>query len=259
MGRSKYAHWNKDGMTAGFSDLSKLSPAAQNLKLENYNDGIKQVVEHFLLHFCGNNTFYLRPEMVIKLGAPPTILQSSMSAVRHTFKGYTGTGWKITNAMEAMSAQEIHDVADTALTEFEEVKGPIEIQTVVMRSVGIHLKELIGATAYLESTADPIPYPSDQELEDWIGWNPALMHTLRELQSEAEDANGRMEKMAVILTAVLKKVKGLEEAETLRAEKEMNFRKGLKESKGNEPSKLMAENQHLKELKTNEDKEITEN
>ena len=81
------------------------------------------------------------------------------------------------------------------------------------------------------------------------------MHTLRQLKSEAEDANGRMEKMAVILTAVLKKVKGLEEAETLRAEKEMNFRKGLKESKGNEPSKLMAENQHLKELKTNEDKE----
>ena len=125
--RSKYAHWNKDGLTAGFSDLSQLSPAAQNRKLENYNAGIKQVVEHFLLHFCWNNTFYLRPEMVIKLGAPPTILQSSMSAVGHTFNGYTRTGWKITNAMEALSAQEIHDVAETALTKFEEVKGPIEI------------------------------------------------------------------------------------------------------------------------------------
>ena len=61
-------------MAAGFSNLSQLSPEVQNRKLENYNDGIKQVVEHFLLHFSGNNTFYLRPEMVIKLGAPPTIL-----------------------------------------------------------------------------------------------------------------------------------------------------------------------------------------
>ena len=51
-----------------------------------------------------------------------------------------------------------------------------------MRSVGIHLKELIGAAAYLNSAFDPIPYPSDQELEDWVGWNPALMDILRELK-----------------------------------------------------------------------------
>ena len=120
--------------------------------------------------------------MIIKLGAPPTILQSSMSVVGHTFQGYTGTGWKIPNAMVALSAQEIHDIAEVALTEFESVKGPIEIRTVVMRSVGIHLKELIGAAAYLNNASDPIPYPSEQELEDWVGWNPALMSTLREIK-----------------------------------------------------------------------------
>ena len=108
--------------------------------MENYNTGIKQVVEHFLLQFCRINTFYLRPEMIIKLGAPLTILQSSMSAVGRTFQGYTGTGWKIPKAMVALSAQKIHNIAEVALTEFESGKGPIEIRTVVMRSVGIHLR-----------------------------------------------------------------------------------------------------------------------
>ena len=168
LGKSKFAQWNQDGLISGFSDLSQLSPAAQNRKLENYNTGIKRVVEHFLLQFCGTNTFYLRPEMIIKLGAPLTILQSSMSAVGHTFQGYTSTGWKIPNAMVALSAQEIHDIAEVALTEFESDKGPIEIRTVVMRSVGIHLKELIGAAAYLNNASDPIPYPSERELEDWV-------------------------------------------------------------------------------------------
>ena len=182
-----------------------------------------------------------------------------MSSVGHAFKGYTGTGWKIANAMEAMSAQEIHDVAETALSDFEEVKGPAEIRTAVMKSVGIHLKDMLGATAYLESAANPIPYPSDQELEDWVGWNPALMYTLRELKSEADAAKVRTERMAVILTSVLKKLKGLEAAEALRAEKEMNFRKGFQESKGNEASELIAENQSLKEHKTNEAKEVAEN
>ena len=63
--------------------------------------------------------------------------------------------------MEAMSAQEIHDVAETDLSDFEEVKKPAEIRTAVMKSKSIHLKDMLGATAYLESTADPIPYPSD--------------------------------------------------------------------------------------------------
>ena len=43
------------------------------------------------------------------------------------------------------------------------------------------------------------------------------MYTLRELKSEADNAKVRTERMAVILTSVLKKLKGLEAAEALRA------------------------------------------
>ena len=86
--------------------------------------------------------------------------------------------------MAAMSAQEIHYVAGVALTGFEKVKGPLEVRTAVMKSIGIHPKDLVGAAAYLETASNPIPYPSDQELEDWVGWNPALMVILRELKYE---------------------------------------------------------------------------
>ena len=113
-------------MATGFSNLSHLSPEAQNHKLEAFNAGIKHVVQHFLLHFSGHMTFYLRPEMVIKQGAPTTVLQKYMSSYGHTFKN-SCMGWKVTDAMAAMSAQEIHDVAEVALTSFEEVKGPLEI------------------------------------------------------------------------------------------------------------------------------------
>ena len=89
-------------------------------------------------------------------------------------------GYRVTDAMVAMSAQEIHDVAEVALASFEEVKGPLEIRTAVMKSIGIHPKDLVGAAVYLETASDPIPYPSDQDLKDWVGWNPDIMEILRE-------------------------------------------------------------------------------
>ena len=82
------------------------------------------------------------------------------------------------------------------------------------------------------------------------GWGAVLRYgkTEKEISGgEADTTNNRMEMMAVILTAVLKKVKGLEEAETLWAEKEMNFRKRLKESKGKDLSDLLAEDPNPKE------------
>ena len=103
-----------------------------------------------------------------------------------------------------------------------------------MKSIGIHPKDLVGAAAFLETASDPIPYPSDQDLEDWFGWNPAIMDILRELKFEADDARVRTERMAVALTAVLRKVKNLEDAEALRT-KDLNLQK---ESKGAETTNV---------------------
>ena len=137
----------------------------QNRKLEAYDAEIKHVVQHFLSHFSGHMTFYLRPEMVIKQGVPTTVLQKHLLSLGHVFTNYC-MGYRVNDAMIAMSAQEIHDIAEVALSSFEEVKGPLEIRTAVMKSIGIHPKDLVGAAVYLETACDPIPYPSDQDLED---------------------------------------------------------------------------------------------
>ena len=50
------------------------------------------------------------------------------------------------------------------------------------------------------------------------------MEILRELKFEADETRVRTERMAVIMTTVLKKVKGLEDAEALHL-KESNLRK----------------------------------
>ena len=49
-----------------------------------------------------------------------------------------------------------------------------------------------------------------------------------------------MEKMEVMLTAVLKKLKNLEEAEALRVEKEGNLLKGFKDFKANKDAAKIA-------------------
>ena len=143
-----------------------------------------------------------------------------------------------------MSTQEFHDVAETALSDFEKLKGPEEVRSVVLKSVSIHIKDMLAATAHLEGAVHPIQYPCEQDLEDWVGWNPALMYTLRELDcSQKEDTNDSrvcMEKMEVMLTAVLKKLKNLEEAEALRAEKEGNLLKGFKDFKANKDAAKIA-------------------
>ena len=222
-------------MIFGFSDLSKLSPQAQNDKLAMYNVGINKVVAHFLAHFAGNETFHLRPEVVIQLGAPTTALQSNMSSMEHQPKGYSNTGWRILETMEKLAEQEFHDVAETTLSDFEKLKGPVEIRTAVLKSIGIHMKHMIGATAHLEGAKLSIRHPTEQDLENWVGWNSSLMDTLREIElSQREDATKSettLERMGVILTAILRKLKNLEEAEACRSEKEANLLQGSKDYK----------------------------
>ena len=99
-----------------------------------------------------------------------------------------------------------------------------------MKSIGIHPKDLAGATAYLETAFEPIPYSSDQDLEDWVGWNPAIMDILRELKFEADETRVHTERTAVIMTAMMRKLKGLEDAEALRL-KELNLQKESQRAK----------------------------
>ena len=201
-------------------------------------------IKKIVAHFSGNETFHLRPEVVIQLGAPTTALQAAMGSIGHQLRGYSGTGWRIVKTMARLSDQEFHNVAETALSDFDKLKGPVEARAAVLKSVGIHNKDMLGATAHLEGADLLINYPCEQDLENWVGWNPALMDSLRELDcSQREDANEskiRLEKIDVMLTTILQKLKGLEAADALRTEKENNLLKGFKDYKAAKDAALAA-------------------
>ena len=211
LGKTKWTLINEDGVASGFFDMSHLSPEAQNRRLEAYNTKIRNVVRGFLLQFSGHQTFHRRPEMVVKQGSPTNILQKHLLRHGHHFLHYF-YGYSITGAMAAMSDKEILKVAELAITFYEEVKGPLEIRTMVMKSIGLHPKDFTAAAAYLVTAADPIPYPSDQELEDWTGWNPQILDILNDLHKESLENHMRTEKMAVMMSAILKRLVKLDKA-----------------------------------------------
>ena len=91
---------------------------------------------------------------------------------------------------------------------------------------------------HLKGVFSPLRHPSDQDLEDWLGWNPDLMRSLTELKEEADDNKVCMEKMSTMITMVLKKLKGLEAAEALRTGKVMNTGRESKEDTGKEDKKV---------------------
>ena len=128
---------------------------------------------------------------------------------RHCFDSYM-----ILNAMEAMTTKEPTEIAELALKFYEEIKGPMENRILVLKSIGIHQKDLNAAASYLVTAADPIPCPTLQDLEDWTGVKSqtSAMDILSELQVTSLENQIRTERMAVILTAILKKVIKLDKA-----------------------------------------------
>ena len=104
-----------------------------------------------------------------------------------------------------------------------------------MKSIGLHPKNLAGATVYLETASDPIPYPSTQDLEDWIGWDPDVRESLREMNENSLQSRIVIERMGVEMAALMKMVKSLTEAEALRT-KSANLQQ---ESKGTETDDIV--------------------
>ena len=136
--------------------------------------------------------------------------------------------------MGKLQDQEYQDVAETALSYLDKLKCPVEVRAAVLKSVGIHIKDLIGATSHLGDATIPIRHPSEKDLEDWLGWNPALMETLKELDcSWKEDINEShicLDKIDVMLTQILQKLRGLEISNSLCEEKENQLLKNSKDS-----------------------------
>ena len=68
------------------------------------------------------------------------------------------------------------------------------------------MRDLTAATAYLETAGETIPWPSLEDLNNWAGlnnYNPALMD---DLQIGVNNNQVELEKMAVLMRAVVKKL-----------------------------------------------------
>ena len=76
----------------------------------------------------------------------------------------------------------------------------------VLKALGIHMKDLNSAAAHLVTASDPVPCPTIQDLEDWTGVKSqsAQMELLSDLHGTALESQIRIEKMSVMMTAMLK-------------------------------------------------------
>ena len=175
-------------MFHNFSDLSKLSPQAQAKKLKNYRPAVQDTVANFLAHFVGSETFYQRPEVTVKMGIPPTALQMTMMDCGVQIEGFHGTGWYVPDVLKKLQEQEYHDVAEVAMTNFEQLKGPMKIRAQLLKSYRLHVKDLMGLTAHLTSVPLPIRHPDEEDLENLIGWNSATRYAIKDLE-ESQNNN----------------------------------------------------------------------
>ena len=118
--------------------------------------------------------------------------------------------------MTALSFREVLRIAELAMSNFEEVKGSPELRVSIMKSIGLHPKDVAAATVYLVTAKDPIPCPTTQDLEDWIGWDPDVRDSLRELKEDSLQDRIIIERMGVSIAALMKMVRSLTDAEALR-------------------------------------------
>ena len=92
LGKCKSLKFNEGGVLNNFTDLSNLSTKAQEEKLENYKLVHQNTVAGFLAHFVGSETFHRRPEVTVKQGVNPCVLQEVMSTAACQLRDFTDNG-----------------------------------------------------------------------------------------------------------------------------------------------------------------------
>ena len=126
----------------------------------------------------------------------------------------------IVEVLEKLQEQQYQDVAETALTEFEKLKCPTEINSAVLKACGLHVKDLMGSTAYLANAVTPILLPSEEDLENYVGWNPELMNTMKKMEdSQKEDRveiQQCLDKMDKTLMGIVKKLCTMQVSQEIR-------------------------------------------
>ena len=84
----------------------------------------------------------------------------------------------------------------------------MENRITVLKALGVHLRDLTSAAAHLVTASDPIPLPTILDLGNWAGIssNEAQTELLGDIQACVVTNQINIEKMAVIMRALLKKM-----------------------------------------------------
>ena len=214
LGKCTFLGFNQDGALHGFTDLSKLSISAQEDRLVKYNQVHGKTVTGFINHFAVSGTFHRRPETAVKYGIRCTTLQDAMTNSEIQIEGFQGPSWRILNIMEKLEEQIYHDIGETALADFETLKGPIETRTALLKSCNMHMKDLIGATSYLPNARLPLRRLQVADLECMIGETPEPADNLD------PDLGERIDTIEVALNQILESLHAMQVIGELKSAKE---------------------------------------
>ena len=168
-----------------------LTVQEQEERLVKYKLTHQKTVSGFLDHFVGIGTFHQRPEVTVKQGVRCTALQDAMWNCEIPISGFQGRGWGIVDVMEKLQDQVYHDVAETALADFETLKGPVETKGALLKLCNLHMKDLIGAVSHLANAVAPLVLPCDDNLENMVGWMPEILENMKELDDAGKQATWR--------------------------------------------------------------------
>ena len=211
-----YAHFAEKGVLTDFADLSHLTPAEQNQRLRDYEWNIQGPIRAFLTQFMGHQTMHRTPAIMLRMGAPTTILHEFMSQRSYVpphFMKDCKEHFTIHGAFHAVQDDDPLGLAEVVRLNLKELSGPLEHRTTVLKALGVHMRDLIAATVYLETAGSTITWPSLDDLNNWAGlsnYNPALMDDLQigvsDLQYTTNQNQAELEKLMVLMRAVVKKM-----------------------------------------------------
>ena len=212
LGRAQVnTHFSSKGVLSDFTNLSHLPPAEQNRRLAEYEKDIQRVVRACLAQFVGHQTMHREPAIMLRIGAPSTLLHKFMSQCSYLplpFMVECKDRFTIFNSLHAVQDQDPTTLAETVRLNLEDLSGPLEHRTTVLKALGLHMRDLTAATAYLETAPETIPWPTSSELDRWAGMTNTRIdiELLDDIQSSVTKNQIELEKMAVLMRALLKKM-----------------------------------------------------
>ena len=204
-----HTHFSLKGVLSDFTNLSHLPPAEQNRRLAEYEKDIQRVVRACLAQFVGHQTMHREPAIMLRIGAPSTLLHKFMSQCSYLplpFMVECKERFTILNSLHAVQDQDPTTLAETVRLNLEDLSGPLEHRTAVLKALGIHMRDLTAATAYLETAHETIPWPTTRELENWAGVSSIEHALMDDIQTSVTNNQIELEKMSVLMRALVKKM-----------------------------------------------------